>query len=102
MMAIIGGVNDFTLLLFVLVFAAFIWMLKLASDLKAAILQRSKSLDSKVTNLESKAVSIRREVVELHKAVSQKLDREEFEKRIDGLVALVGKKKEAERKKDVR
>ncbi|HLC47466.1 MAG TPA: hypothetical protein VJI13_00170 [Candidatus Norongarragalinales archaeon] len=101
-MAILEGVHDFTLLLFVLVFVAFIWMLKLASELKGAIMQKSKALDAKVTNLETKAVGIRREVLDLHRTIGQKLDREEFEKRIDGLVALVGKKKEAEKRKDAR
>jgi hypothetical protein len=101
-MAILEGVNDLTLLLFVAVFAAFIWMLKLASELKATIMHRSRTLDAKVVNLEARAVAIRREVADLHRAVGQKLDREEFEKRIDGLVALVGKKKAEERKKDAR
>ncbi|MFH1750290.1 MAG: hypothetical protein ABH863_01275 [Candidatus Micrarchaeota archaeon] len=101
-MAIIEGLSDLTLLVFALVFLAFIWMLKLASELKQAILLRSKALDSKISTLETRAVSIRREVADLHKDISHKLDREEFEKRIDGLISLVGKKKEADRKKDIR
>ncbi|MFH0972086.1 MAG: hypothetical protein V1835_05990 [Candidatus Micrarchaeota archaeon] len=101
-MAIIEGVGDSSVFLAIIVLAALLWMLKLAYDLKKAIIQKSKMLDTKVSSLESRAVSIRREVVDLHKVINQKLDKEEFEKRIDGLIALVGKKKEAERKKDAR
>lgn len=101
-MAIIEGISDSSILLFVVVFGAFLWMLRLAYELKAAILQKSKALDSKIGNLEGKAVSIRREVADLHRTLSAKLDKEEFEKRMDGLGELVVKKKEGGSRKDVR
>lgn len=101
-MSMIEGVGDLALLLLVLVLALAIYFIKLAYDLKRAILMRSRSLDAKVGNLESRAVSIRREVVDLHKQIGQKLDKEEFEKRIDGLIELVGKRRETEKKKDAR
>jgi hypothetical protein len=101
-MALIEGVSDFSVFLIVALFLIALYMLKLAQELKDAIIQKSKMLDSKISNLESKAVSVRREVLDLHKNVNQKLDREEFEKRLDGLIGLVGKKKETEKKKDAR
>ncbi|MFH1443341.1 MAG: hypothetical protein ABIG96_04880 [Candidatus Micrarchaeota archaeon] len=101
-MAIVEGFSDSSVALLLVVLAALLWMVKLAYDLKHSIIQRSKMLDSKVSSLEGRAVSIRREMIDLHKAVGQKLDKEEFEKRIDGLIELVGKKEKAERKRDAR
>lgn len=101
-MAIIEGISDSSVLLSVIVLAAMLWMLKLAYELKTAIVQKGKALDTKISNLESRAVSIRREMADLHKSVSQKLDRDEFEKRLDGLIELVGKKKETKKEKDAR
>ncbi|MBI5225408.1 hypothetical protein HY989_06070 [Candidatus Micrarchaeota archaeon] len=101
-MAILEGANDASVVLFIFVIGALFWMIKLAYDLKNAILAKSKTLDSKVANLEGKAISIRKEVQDLNKNIHQKLDKEEFEKRIDGLIDLVGKKKEPEKRKDMR
>ncbi len=68
-MALVEGVNDLTLALFV---------------------------------LEGKAVLMRREVVDLHKALHSKMDAGEFDKRMDGLIELVqGRKKETHKHKDV-
>ncbi len=100
-MTIVEGISDLTLIVFILVLAALVWMIKIASDLRSLIVKRAKSIDSKVSLLEGKAVLMRREVVDLHKALHAKLDKTEFERRIDGLVELLSGKKGTHKKKDV-
>ncbi len=101
-MAILEGVSDSAVFLIAIVLVAVAWMIKLAYELKHAILQKSHSLDHKISSLEGKAVSIRREVVDLQKNVNQKLDREDLEKQLDSVIRMVGKKKETEKKKDMK
>lgn len=100
-MAIVEGISDLTLFVFLLVLLALGWMIKVASDLRLLISKRARAIDGKVSLLEGKAVLMRREVVDLHKAMHQKLDKSEFERRMDGLVELISGKKPAHKKKDV-
>lgn len=97
-MPLVEGISDVTLLVFVIVLAALVWMIKVASDLRLLIVKRGKLLDNKISLLEGKAVLMRREVVDLHKSMHQKLDKEEFERRIDGLIELLSGKKSAKKK----
>ncbi|MBU1197921.1 hypothetical protein KJ765_05430 [Candidatus Micrarchaeota archaeon] len=101
-MSIIAGLSDVSLLVFVVVIASLVWMIKVAYDLKKLIVKRGKLIDSKVSLLEGKAVLMRREVVDLHKNMHHKLDKEEFERRVDGLVELLGGKKSNKKHKDAR
>ncbi len=101
-MALVEGVNDLTLALFVLVVVALAWMMKLAYELKALVVKKGRHVEGKVALLEGKAVLMRREVVDLHKALHSKMDAGEFDKRMDGLIELVqGRKKETHKHKDV-
>ncbi|MFH1199589.1 MAG: hypothetical protein V1708_00820, partial [Candidatus Micrarchaeota archaeon] len=92
-MAFIEGIGDITALLFVIVVAALAWMIKLAYDLKHLVVKRGRHVEGKVALLEGKAVLTRREVVDLHKSLHQKMDISEFDKRMDGLIELVGGRK---------
>lgn len=100
-MAVVEGVNDLTLLLFIVVVVALLWMVKVAYDLKALVVKKGRHVEGKVALLEGKAVLLRREVVDLHKALHSKMDVGEFDRRMDGLIELVKGKKETHKHKDV-
>ncbi|MFH1106496.1 MAG: hypothetical protein V1787_01225 [Candidatus Micrarchaeota archaeon] len=100
-MALVEGVSDLTVVLFIVVVSALLWMVKMSYDLRALIVRRGRAIESKVAFLEGKAVLMRREVVDLHKSLHSKMDAGEFEKRMDGLIELVkGRKKETHKHKD--
>jgi hypothetical protein len=100
-MAFIAGISDLTLLLFVIVVGALLWMIKLAYDLKALVVKKGRHVEGKVALLEGKAVLMRREVVDLHKTLHSKMDVGEFDKRMDGLIELVGGRKKEHKHRDV-
>ena len=77
---------------FVIVAIAVLWLIKIAHDLKTAIVKRSGELDARLMSAEQKAISSRKDVEDMHRIMNDKVDGEEMERRINGLVELVTKK----------
>ena len=81
--------TDFAVLLLAAVVLALLLVMKLAYDLKEAVLRRSDAINSKLIQLEHRAVEMKRELHDLHRTAKDKADYADLEKRVNGLIELI-------------
>ena len=87
---------DLSIMLLAAVIIGLALVMKLAYDLKEAIMRRSDSINTKLINLEHRSLSMKRDLHDLHTAVRDKADYADLEKRVNGLTELIksdGKKR---------
>jgi len=80
-----------TLILSTVVLVVFLWMIKLAYDVKKLVYSSTHAVEQKTAHVESEMHNVKSEILHLNAKTAEKVDASYLEKRIDGLIALARK-----------
>jgi predicted Holliday junction resolvase-like endonuclease len=86
-------VNGVTIALIVFALGLFIVLVKTVYRFKKEVLARASEVEEKVAKIERKAVALKATLSEIQDEVSEKIDLDYLNKRIDGLINLINEKK---------
>ena len=80
-----------TILLSVIVLFVFLWMIKLAYDVKKLVYKSTHAVEQKTIHVESEMHNVKAEILHLNAKANEKADSSYIQKRIDGLISLAKK-----------
>ncbi len=80
-----------TLMLSTVVLVVFLWMIKLAYDVKKIVSQSTHAVEQKTAHVENEMHNVKSEILHLNAKAAEKADTNYLEKRLNGLVSLARK-----------